>query len=60
MDLLVEYDDSKKKLSLYDVLRYKVGLEEILKISVDIIEDGFVFPPIIKYIENEKILLINN
>lgn len=38
VDLLVEYDDSKKRLSLFDVLRFKVGLEQRFQRNVELIE----------------------
>lgn len=54
VDLLVEYDDSKKRLSLFDVLRFKVGLENILKCDVELVEEEFLNKSIRAYLANDK------
>ncbi|HXS37702.1 MAG TPA: nucleotidyltransferase domain-containing protein [Flavipsychrobacter sp.] len=55
VDLLVEYDDSKKRLSLFDVLRFKVNLEEKLHSNVELVEEGFLFEGFKPWIEKDKI-----
>src|SRR6185437_2114576 len=55
VDLLVEYDDSKKRLSLFDVLRFKVSLEEKLHNNVELVEEGFLFEGFKPWIEKDKI-----
>lgn len=55
VDLLVEFDDSKSRVSMFDILRFKLGLEERLKLNVELIENGFVFKPFQRYVEKDKI-----
>jgi len=55
VDLLVEYDDSKKRLSLFDVLRFKVSLEEKLHNNVELVEEGLLFEGFKFLIEKDKI-----
>lgn len=40
VDLLIEYDESKARLSLFDVLRFKVNLEKKLNREVELVEDS--------------------
>src|ERR1700743_728526 len=54
VDLLVVYDDSKKRLSLFDVLRFKVGLEEKFKRNVELVEEDFVFEGFKRFISKDK------
>ena len=60
VDLLVNYDDNIKKLSLFDIIKFKINLEDLFKINVDLVEDGFVYPTIKPYIDNNKILILSN
>jgi uncharacterized protein len=55
VDLLVEYDDSKKKLSLFDVLRLKIGLEERLERAVELVEEDVMYPGFREYVNNDKL-----
>jgi uncharacterized protein len=54
VDLLVEFDDSKKRLSLFDVLSLKIGLEGILNKEVQLIEEAEVYKGFKPYIEHDK------
>lgn len=54
VDLLIEYDDSKKRLSLFDVLRFKVGLEAKFKCDVELVEEEQVYKRLKGYIDNDK------
>ena len=48
VDLLVEYDESKKRLSFFDTLRFKIGLEEQLHHDVELVEEEVLFQEICK------------
>ena len=56
LDLLVDYDNSKK-LSLLDVVRYKLDLEKRIGREVDLVENGFLKPFAIPSVEREKYLV---
>lgn len=43
LDLLVEYDHSSQ-LSLLNVIRYKLDLEELIGRDVDLVENGYLLP----------------
>lgn len=55
VDLLVEYDDSKKVVSLFETFRYKLGLEDILNSSVELVETSAVYHRFLPYIEKDKV-----
>ncbi len=55
VDLIVEYDDSKKRLSLFDVLRFKVGLEEKFDRNVELIEEDFMHHRFKKSVNEDKL-----
>ena len=55
VDLLVEYDDSKKVVSLFETFRYKLGLEDILNLQVELVSKGAVYHRFLPYIEKDKI-----
>lgn len=55
VDLLVEYDDAKKKTSLFDTIRYKLGLEDQLKLPVELIEETGVYHRFLPYVQQDKI-----
>ena len=54
VDLLISYDDSKKRVSLFDTLRFKIGLEEILKSRVELVEEEVIFRGFKTTIEKDK------
>lgn len=55
VDLLVELDDSKKKVSLFDIIRLNVGLEDKLNRKVQLVEEDFVYHGFLPYIQKDKI-----
>ena len=55
VDLLVEYDDKKKKISLFDTIRYKLGLEDELQLPVELIEEKVVYHRFLPYVQQDKI-----
>ena len=56
IDLLIEFDD-KEKISLLTYAGIKVGLEELLKKEVDLVENGTLYPGIVPFVEADKILI---
>ena len=54
VDLLVEFDDSKKRLSFFDVLRFKVGLEDKFNRNVELVEEGFLYEGFRKFVNEDK------
>lgn len=59
VDLLVEYDYSKEKLSFSDLLDIKINLEEVFCNKVDLVEDRLMYPRIKRNIEADKILIFS-
>jgi len=55
VDLLVEYDDRKKKVSFYDTIEYKIGLEDELSKSVELVSEGAIYHRFLPYIQKDKI-----
>lgn len=55
VDLLVEYDDSTKRLSFFDVLRFKVGLEERFRRTVELVEEDSVYDGFKMFITKDKL-----
>jgi predicted nucleotidyltransferase len=55
VDLLVELDDSKKKVSLFELLKLNVDLEEKLNRKVQLTEEAFVYHRFLPYIQRDKI-----
>jgi len=55
VDLLVSYDDSKEVVSLFDILRMKIALEEKLKSVVEMAEEGRVYKGFLPYITKDLI-----
>lgn len=55
IDLLIEYDDKKKKVSLWDTIRYKLGLEDELKQPVELVEESTVYHRFLPHIRQDKI-----
>ena len=56
---LIQYKD-KSRLSVYDVIGFKIGLEDLFRKQVDLVEDGFIYPRLVNYIQNDKVLLFFN
>ena len=56
LDLLVDYDHSKK-LSLLDVVRYKLDLEKLIGREVDLVENGSLKPFAAPSAERDKYLV---
>ena len=54
IDLLIEYDESKARLSLYDVLRFKIGLEEKLQTAVELVEEAYLYEGFRKSVNRDK------
>lgn len=54
VDLLIEYDDTKKMLSLFDVLRFKVGLEEKLHRNVELVEGEYLHKRFRSFVDKDK------
>ncbi len=55
VDLLVEYDDSGKTISLFETFRYKLGLEDVLSRQVELVENATIYHRFLPYIEKDKI-----
>lgn len=55
IDLLVDYDNSQKKISFFDVIRLKIGLEEKLNRRVELVEEKLIYPKLKRFIEDEKV-----
>lgn len=56
LDLLVDYDKTKK-ISLLDIVRYKLDLEKLIGRDVDLIENGCLKPFAISSAERDKYLV---
>ena len=56
LDLLVDYDKTKK-LSLLDVVRYKLDLEKLIGREVDLVENGSLKPFAVPSVERDKYLV---
>ena len=56
LDLLVDYDHTKK-LSLLDVVRYKLDLEKLIGREVDLVENGCLKPFAVPSAERDKYLV---
>lgn len=54
VDLLVEYDDTKKRLSLFDVLRFKIALEQIFQKNVELIETEQLYKGFKTQVDKDK------
>ena len=55
VDLLVEFDESKKRLSLFDVIAFKVGLEDLFSKSVQLVENENLYYRFKPYVEKDKL-----
>lgn len=57
VDLIIEIDDTVKKLTLFGFLGLQLGLENSLNKKVDLIESHLFFPRIKVQVEKQKIIL---
>ncbi len=57
VDLIVEIDDTKKRLSLFDFLGLQLGIENSLNKKVDMVEPHLFYPRIKPIAEKEKLIL---
>jgi predicted nucleotidyltransferase len=57
IDLIVEIDDSKRRLSLYDFIGLQLGIENSLNKKIDLVESHLFFPRIKVQTEKEKMIL---
>ncbi len=57
VDLIVEIDDTKKRLSLFGFLGLQLGIENSLNKKVDLVESHLFFPRVKIQAEREKIIL---
>jgi len=55
VDLLVEYDDSNKKVSFYDTIEFKIGLEDIFRMPVELVSENAIYERFLPYIQKDKI-----
>ncbi len=59
VDLIIEIDDTEKRLSLYGFIGLQLGIENSLNKKVDLVESHLFFPEIKLQAEAEKIILYN-
>ena len=59
IDLMVEYDDIKKRLSLFDILRFKTGLEERFGKNVELVEEEMVYNGFKSFIQSDKLQIFS-
>ena len=57
VDLIVDIDDAKKRLSLFDFIKLQMGIEKSLNKKVDMVETHLFFPRIKIQAEKEKLIL---
>jgi uncharacterized protein len=57
VDLIVDIDDTKKRLSLYGFIELQSGIEKSLNKKVDLVEEHLFYPGIKKQAEMGKIML---
>lgn len=57
VNLMIEIDDTKKRLSLFDFIRLQLGIEDSLKKKVDLIESHLFFPKVKSRMEKEKLII---
>lgn len=57
VDLIVDIDDTQKRLSLYRFIELQLGIEKSLNKKVDLVEDHLFYPGIKKQAEKEKLIL---
>lgn len=57
MDLIVEIDDTYKRMSLFDFIKLQLGIEKSLNKKVDMVETHLFFPRIKIQAEKGKLIL---
>ena len=57
VDLIVEIDDSKKRLSLYGFIELQLGIEKYLNKKVDLIEEHLFFSKVKSRLQPDKYIL---
>lgn len=57
VDLIIEIDDTKKRMSLFGFLGLQIGIENSLNKKVDLVEAHLFFPRIKIQAEKEKLIL---
>ena len=57
VDLIVDIDDADKRMSLFDFIKLKLGIEKSLNKEVDLVETHLFFPRVKINAENEKLIL---
>ncbi len=57
VDLIVEIDDTKKRLTLFDFIGLQLGIENSLNKKVDLVEPHLFFPRVKIQAEKEKLIL---
>jgi hypothetical protein len=57
VDLIVDIDDTNKRMSLFDFIKLQLGLEKSLNKKVDLVETHLFFPRIKLQAEREKLIL---
>lgn len=60
VDLLVEYDDSKRRLTFFQVLMFKAGLENLLHKEVALMEEENIHGGIKRYVDKDKMLIFSS
>jgi uncharacterized protein len=57
VDLIIEIDDTKKRLSLFDFLGLQPGIGNSLNKKVDLVESHLFFPRVKIQAEKEKVIM---
>ena len=57
VDLIVDIDDTEKRMSLFDFIRLQLGIEKSLNKKVDLVESHLFYPRIKLRAEKEKLIL---
>ena len=55
VDLLVEYNNGAKRVSFYDTIEYRIELEAVLKLSVELVSENAVYERFLTYIQKDRI-----
>lgn len=57
VDLIVEIDDTIKRVSLFGFIGLQLGIEKFLNKKVDLVEDHLFFPEVRMQAEKDKLML---
>ncbi|MDQ2718499.1 MAG: nucleotidyltransferase domain-containing protein [Bacteroidota bacterium] len=60
VDLIIDIDDTKKRVSLFGFIQLQLGIEKYLNKKVDLVEEHLFFPKIKIRADKEKIILYKN